>query len=507
MENRSILRMENIVKDFPGVRALDSVNFEARTGEVLALVGENGAGKSTLMKVLSGVWAYPSYEGSIFIDGAPVKFSGVRDAEKAGIAIIHQELNLIPDLSVGENVFLNRQPKRLGVAVDWHKMYADASKLLAELHMTDVDPKTPVKELTVGKQQMVEIAKALSLDARILVLDEPTSALTDREVEELFRVIRKLKASGKCLIYISHKMEELPKIADRISVLRDGKTIGETVAVKDITTDEIISRMVGRDIRNLYPERTPKIGEVVFEAKHVRLPHPDLPGVLRVNDVSFTVRKGEIVGLAGLMGAGRSELVMTVFGAMPEGSAEVTVDGKAVKISSPSDAIRAGIALLTEDRKLMGLVTGQSVAFNTVLASMRSLVSFLRIDRHKERNLVERYVKDLGIKTPSIETFIETLSGGNQQKALVARWLATAPKVLILDEPTRGVDVGAKYEIYKLMNGLAAQGIGIVMISSELPEVLGMSDRVLVMRKGKLEADLDRSKAERETVMRYATGA
>ncbi len=502
-----VLRMEHIVKDFPGVRALDHVNFEARAGEVLALVGENGAGKSTLMKVLSGVWAYPSYEGDIYIDGKLRRFGGVGDAEKAGIAIIHQELNLIPDLSVAENIYLNRQPKRLGIMIDWQKMYSDAAQALAELHMQDIDPREPVKELTIGKQQMVEIAKALTLDAKILVLDEPTSALTDREVEELFRVIRKLRKEGKCLIYISHKMEELSQIADRISVLRDGKTIGETFGTGNVSTDEIISRMVGRDIHHLYPDRNAKIGETILDVRHAKLPNPNLPGSMRVNDVGFELRSGEILGISGLMGAGRSELVMTVFGAMAGGSSEVMLGGKKLRIKSPADAIRAGIALVTEDRKLLGLIMGKSVAFNTTIASVNSLFPLKPIDRESENASVMKYIKDMGVKTPGPDTDIDNLSGGNQQKVLLARWLDTKPKVLILDEPTRGVDVGAKFEIYKLMNGLAEQGIGIIMVSSELPEILGMSDRVLVMREGVLEATLDKQEATRENVMRYATGA
>ncbi len=503
-----VLKMKGIVKDFPGVRALDGVDFEARSSELLALVGENGAGKSTLMKVLSGVWPYPSYEGDIFVRGQLKRFSGTREAEHAGIAIIHQELNLIPELTVAENIYLDRQPRGFLGRIDWNKLYADTAGLLARLAIQDFRPTDQVKDLTVGKQQIVEIAKALSLDAQILVFDEPTSALTDREVGELFRIIRDLKRKGVCMIYISHKMEELQQIADRLTVLRDGKSIGETVPIADITMDEIISRMVGRDIKDMYPKQTFSRGEVSLEVKNITLPHPEIPDTLKVNDVSFAAHRGEIIGISGLMGSGRSELMMSIFGAMGNASSgKVFLDGKRLHIRSPADAIKAGIALVTEDRKLHGLVLSQAVERNLTLTALDQLLgSFGMVDYRQERLLANQNVKDLGIKTPNVDTVVGTLSGGNQQKVVVAKWLNIKPKVLILDEPTRGIDIGAKVEIYKLMNRLVEEGVTVIMISSELPEIMGMSDRILVMCEGRLAGDFARADVSKEQIMEYATG-
>jgi D-xylose transport system ATP-binding protein len=505
-----VLRMEHIVKEFPGVRALDNVNFEARAGEVLALVGENGAGKSTLMKVLGGVWPYPSYQGDIFIQGESRRFYNTREAEQSGIAIIYQELNLIPELSVAENIFLDRQPtNRLG-AIDWRRLNADTQALLDELGIRDFTPTDQVRSITVGKQQMVEIAKALSKRARILVLDEPTSALTDREVADLFRIIRKLKQDGVCLCYISHKMEEIKAIADRVVVLRDGQTIGEVTPIADISLERIIARMVGRDIRDMFPAGTRQRGDKILEVRNLDVDHPDLPGEKTVRDASFCAYRGEILGICGLMGAGRTELVSAIFGACPGAvHGDVLIEGKKVEIRSPTDAIDHGIALLTEDRKALGLFLGQSIAFNTTIASLQTISTGLLgvIDAGRERALVENYVAQLGVKAPGIDTSVETLSGGNQQKVILGKWLNASPTIFILDEPTRGIDIGAKVEIYKLLDRLAGEGVAIIMVSSELPEILGMSDRILVMREGAIVAEFTREEATREAIMECATGA
>ena len=505
-----VLKMEHIVKEFPGVRALDDVNFEARAGEVLALVGENGAGKSTLMKVLGGAWPYPTYQGDIFISKEHRRFHNTREAEQSGIAIIYQELNLIGELSVAENIFLDRQPtNRLG-AIDWRALNADTQALLDELGIADVKPADQVKHLAVGKQQMVEIAKALSKRARILVLDEPTSALTSREVAELFRIIRKLRQDGVCMCYISHKMEEIKEIADRVVVLRDGQTIGSVTPIAEITLEEIIARMVGRDIKDMFPESKRRRGEKILEVRDFSVDHPDVPGEKCAKQVSFSAYRGEILGLAGLMGSGRTELVAAIFGARPGMTrGEVFVEGSKVEIRSPADAIDHGIALLTEDRKALGLFLDQSIAFNTTIASLQTVSTRWsgKIDAGRERALAETYVRRLGIKTPDVGSSVATLSGGNQQKVILGRWLNASPRIFILDEPTRGIDIGAKVEIYKLMNRLAEDGVAIIIISSELPEILGMSDRILVMSEGAIVAEFTRENASTEAIMEFATGA
>lgn len=499
-----ILRMEGITKDFPGVRALDNVTFEVRRGEVMALVGENGAGKSTLMKILSGV--YPQYEGRIILDGEERRFHTTRDAEAAGVAIIHQELNLIPGLSVAENIFLGREPTRwLPGLVDWRTMRSEAAGLLSRLDLP-LDPRTLVRDCSIGQQQMVEIAKALSLDARIIVMDEPTSALTEHEVDQLFSIIGQLRAQGVTVIYISHKIDEIFQIADRVTVLRDGMTVG-TREVGEVDHNAVVAMMVGRELTQMYPPRKAKPGRVLLEVSGWSVEDPAKRGSWLVRDVSFTVRAGEIVGLAGLMGSGRSELVESLFGA-PKGrvSGTARIDGVPLDTSSPSASIRQGLALVTEDRKRTGLVLGMSVGKNISMASLRELCRLGVINFRAERQLVDRQITDLRLKTPSRETIIDNLSGGNQQKAVVAKWLATRPRVLIVDEPTRGIDVGAKAEIYKLMNDLTERGIGILMVSSELPEILGMSDRILVLHEGRLAGELSREEATQEKVMFLATG-
>jgi ABC-type sugar transport system ATPase subunit len=505
-----VLKMQGIIKDFPGVRALNNVNFEARSGELLALMGENGAGKSTLMKVLSGVWPYPTYEGDIFLRGEKVQFANTGEAEAAGIGIIYQELNLIPGLTVAENIFLDRQFTNTRGKINWNQTFAEAQKILNDLGINDIRPTDLVQNITVGKQQMVEIAKALSLKADILVLDEPTSALTDKEVKDLFRIIRKLKKDGVCMCYISHKMEEIEQIADRIAILRDGETIGDVTPIADITLDQIIARMVGRDIKDMFPKVDFEPGEVTLEVDNLTVINPDLPGTFKVKDASFVARKGEILGISGLMGAGRTELVEGIFGAYPQyTSGDVKLNGKKLNINSPKDAIDAGIALLTEDRKALGLFLDKTIAFNTTISSLETISSKVLgiINNQRERKIVQEYVEQLGVKTPSIDTVIGTLSGGNQQKVILGKWLNSKPDVFILDEPTRGIDIGAKVEIYKLLNELVQQGVTVIMISSELPEVLGMCDRILVMCEGEIVSNFERDQAKKEAIMAHATGS
>ncbi len=501
-----ILEMKNIIKDFPGVRALDNVNFTLEKGEVLALVGENGAGKSTLVKVLSGVWPYPTYEGDIYLDDQLVRFDNTREAEEAGIGIIHQELNLLPDLSVAENIFLDRHPLNKFGGIKWKELYNNAETVLSRLNI-DIDPRIDLGDLTVGNQQMVEIAKALSLDTRILVFDEPTSALTESEINELFTVINDLRSSGVSIIYISHKMEEIKKIADSVVVLRDGATIGEKIKIDQVTLDEIINRMVGRNINDLFPSHDFKRGEKTLEVKNISVPDPFNPEKKLVDDVSFTAYKGQILGISGLMGAGRTELVNAIFGVYGKKSqGEVFLNGRKLNIKNPADAIENGIALVTEDRKELGLLLDKNLVMNMTLPSIKNFSSKFVMDNRAERAVTKRYADELNIKTPSLDVFVEKLSGGNQQKVVIGKWLITDSDVLILDEPTRGIDVGAKTEVYRLMNQLVESGVTVIMISSELPEIMGMSDRIVVMSEGKKTAELERSEADQETIMKYATG-
>ena len=502
-----MLEMRDIIKDFPGVRALDHVNLEARKGEVLALVGENGAGKSTLMKVLSGVHPYPTYEGEIYIKDERKEFANTKEAEESGVAIIHQELNLIPGMSVAENIFLDRQFTTATGAIDWNKLYDETEKVLARLNIYDIEPTDLIKDLTVGKQQMIEIAKALSLNAEILVLDEPTSALTDSEVDELFRVVNELKGQNVCMVFISHKMEEIEEIADRVAVLRDGKSIGDITKIENITLDGIITRMVGDEVDEMFPKEEFERGQKTLEVKGLEVDHPLREGEKKVKDVSFEAYKGEILGIAGLMGSGRTELVSGVFGAYPEDtSGEVYVKGEKVDINSPEEAVEHGIGLIPEDRKEIGLLLTRNVVDNVSAASLDKFSEFGVMNELEERKNTEDYVDRLSIKTPDIDTNVTTLSGGNQQKVVIGKWLTTDPDILILDEPTRGIDVGAKVEIHRLMNKLVEQGVTVIMISSELPEVLGMSDRVMVMCEGEAVATLDREEATKEKVMEYASG-
>ena len=499
-----LLEMHDIQKEFPGVRALDGVTFTLEAGEFHALVGENGAGKSTLMKVLSGVYPAGEFDGRIVIDGRDLSFSGIRDSENAGIAIIFQELSLVKELSVGENIFLGRAPSRMGV-IDWTELYRQASRLLGELGLS-IDPRAKVGSLGIGQQQLVEIAKALSRKARILVLDEPTAALTDTEVETLFAILHDLKTRGVGMIYISHRLDEVFRMSDRITVLRDGRTVATHLAA-ETTKDGIIAEMVGREVTDIFPETKHDLGEVVLQAENVEVYSADESDKKIVDGVSFFVRAGEVLGIAGLMGAGRSELLSAIFGAWQgKHSLGLELDGRRISIKSPRDAIRSGIGFVTEDRKRYGLVLEQTILDNMTLAALKRVSGRVLTSRTKERRAAVEPMRSLRIKAPSVETVAGTLSGGNQQKVVLGKWLLTKPKVLFLDEPTRGIDVGAKQEIYNEINKLAATGLAIVLVSSELPEVLGLADRVIVLHEGELTGEFSKADATATRVMTAATG-
>jgi ABC-type sugar transport system ATPase subunit len=498
------LEMRDITKTFPGVRALDGVTFDLRRGEFHALVGENGAGKSTLMKILGGVYPYPEYGGEIRIEGAARQFRSVRDAAAAGIAVIYQELSLVKEMTIGENIFLGREPRRFGV-IRWDELYARAARLLADLRLP-LDPRTPIRNLGIGQQQLVEIAKALSQEARLLVLDEPTAALTGAEVETLFSILNDLRARGVGMIYISHKLEEVFRMSDRITVLRDGRTVG-TERAGALDERGVIARMVGREVGAIFPTPDHAQGDVTFEARNITVEDPHVAGKRLVDGVSFSVRRGEVLGVAGLMGAGRSDLLMAIFGAHAgRTSGEVRVEGRRVRIESPADAIRHGLGFVTEDRKRFGLVLDQTILNNMTLAGLARISGRFVTNVDREAAEGNRSMEELRVKANSVFTVAGTLSGGNQQKVVLAKWLLTNPRVLFLDEPTRGIDVGAKQEIYAQINGLAKSGLAIVLVSSELPEVLGLSDRVLVLHEGRVTGEFTRSSATPEKVMACATG-
>jgi ribose transport system ATP-binding protein len=491
-----VLEMREIVKRFPGVLAVNQAHLDLRPGEVHCLVGENGAGKSTLMKVLSGAESMDS--GEIRLSGAPVHIHSPHHAQQLGVSMIYQEFNLSPFLSVAENVFLGREP-RIGRTpfINWAKMYGDAREILARIRV-DLDVRQPVNECSVAQQQMVEIAKALSFNSKIIVMDEPSATLTEHELKALFELIRGLRADGIGMIYISHRLEELFEIGDRVTVMRDGEYVG-THAVADVTREDIIHMMVGRELTEEFPKEEFECGEEV-----VRVEGLTRDGAFR--DVSFQLRKGEIVGITGLVGAGRTEVARAIFGADRLDGGQVYLDGVPVTVRSPQDAIRRGIGLLTEDRKNQGLVLGMTVRENTTLANLAELVRRFFINRKREREVGDKYVRELQIKTPSLDQAVQNLSGGNQQKVVLAKWLFTQSRVLIFDEPTRGIDVGAKVEIYRIMNELVRQGVCVLMISSELPEILGMCDRILVMHEGRLAGELSRAEATQERIMHLAMG-
>ena len=495
-----ILTMKDIDKSFPGVHALDHVNFEVRRGEVHALMGENGAGKSTLMKVLTGI--YQKDSGTITYKGQEVAFHNTREAQDNGIVIVHQELNMVGDLTVAQNIFIGREPKK-GIRVDDKKMIEDSKKLFKDLNI-EIDPREKMSNLTVGKQQMCEIAKAISHKAEVIIFDEPSAALTEKEIADLFVIIRDLREKNLGIVYISHRMDEIKVITDRVTVMRDGGYVG-TLITKDSTKEDIINMMVGR---------------VIYEdPKEHSMVAPDAPVVLKVEhlnagkmvqDVSFELRKGEILGFSGLMGAGRTETARALFGADPKQSGKISIMDKSgqlreVTINSPQDAVKYGIGYLSEDRRRYGVVVQKSVNENTTLATMEQFCNGLLINKAKEKQVSEKYIKELATKTPSGDQLVVNLSGGNQQKVVIAKWLTRDSDILIFDEPTRGIDVGAKNEIYKLMSKLAAEGKSIIMISSEMTEILRMSDRIIIMCEGKVTGDIDISEATQERIMDKAT--
>ena len=495
-----ILTMKDIDKSFPGVHALDHVNFEVKRGEVHALMGENGAGKSTLMKVLTGI--YKKDSGTITYEGKETEFHSTREAQDAGVVIVHQELNMVGDLTVAQNIFIGREPKK-GFKIDDKKMIEESKKLFEELNI-DINPREKMSNLTVGKQQMCEIAKAISHKAKVIIFDEPSAALTEKEIADLFTIIRDLREKQLGIVYISHRMDEIKVITDRVTVMRDGGYVG-TLITKDSSKEDIINMMVGRVIYEdpKTQSAVPKDAPVVLKVEH-------LNAGKMVQDVSFELHKGEILGFSGLMGAGRTETARALFGADPKTSGKISVMGKdgqlhEVTIHSPQDAVKAGIGYLSEDRRRYGVVVQKSIVENTTLATMEQYTSGLLINKGKEKKITQKYIEELATKTPSADQLVVNLSGGNQQKVVIAKWLVRDSEILIFDEPTRGIDVGAKNEIYKLMNRLAAEGKSIIMISSEMTEILRMSDRIIVMCEGKKTGEIDIAEATQENIMNMAT--
>jgi ABC-type sugar transport system ATPase subunit len=499
-----MLSIDQVTMTFPGALALDRVSATLNRAEILGVVGENGAGKSTLMKILAGVYPAGTYEGSVLFDGTLLELQNVAQAEAIGIVLIPQELNVVPEFTVAEYVLLNREPRRLGV-INRRAMIRTTAMLVREFELA-IDPETPMKELGTAHQQLVEIVKALSKRARVVILDEPTSSLSIRESEHLFERLRELKRQSVSCIYVSHRLNEVLGLADRVLVLRDGEAVGLQPTAK-LTQERVVSMMLGREIDDLLPKEAAESGETLLETRNFSVAHPTRPDRQVVDDVNLEVRSGEVVGLFGLVGAGRTELAMALFGAWPvPPRGEVRVSGRPVQVSTPAAAIESGLALLTEDRKRYGLVPQWSVEENLTLASFGALSRLGVIRRARSRRLARAYVDDLGIKTPSLHEPIVNLSGGNQQKVILGRWLARTPRVLLLDEPTRGIDVGAKVEVFRLFNRLTREGIGILFISSEIEEVLGMSDRVVVMANGRITGEFARDEATEELVLSRAMG-
>ena len=490
-----ILTMKDIDKSFPGVHALDHVNFEVKRGEVHALMGENGAGKSTLMKVLTGIYTKDS--GTITYEGKDIEFHNTREAQDAGIVIVHQELNMLGHLTVAQNIFIGREFKK-GIKIDDKKMNEEAKKLFDRLHI-DIDPTETMANLTVGKQQMCEIAKAISHEAKVIIFDEPSAALTEAEIEELFKIIRDLREQNLGIVYISHRMDEIKVITDRVTVMREGPYVG-TLITNECTKDDIINMMVGRVI---YED--PKTASAVPADAPVVLKVEHLNAGRMVQDVSFELRKGEILGFSGLMGAGRTETARAIFGADPKESGDIYINGEKVTINNPQDAVKCGIGYLSEDRKRYGIVVQKTVAENSTMACLQNYMSGIFINKKAEKKVAQEYVDSLATKTPSVDQLVVNLSGGNQQKVVIAKWLINDCDILIFDEPTRGIDVGAKNEIYKLMNKLASEGKSIIMISSEMTEILRMSDRIVVMCEGRKTGEVKIEEATQEVIMNMAT--
>ncbi|WP_199749090.1 multiple monosaccharide ABC transporter ATP-binding protein [Amycolatopsis sp. WAC 01376] len=499
-----ILRMRGITKTFPGVKALQDVNLSVRRGEIHAICGENGAGKSTLMKVLSGVYAHGSYDGEIVFDGEPCAFSAIRDSERRGIVIIHQELALCRQLSIAENIFLGNEKARGGL-IDWNRTNQQAGELLRRVGLRE-NPVTPVLDIGVGKQQLVEIAKALSKEVKLLILDEPTAALNDDDSAHLLELLRGLREDGVTCVLISHKLNEIAAIADSITILRDGRTI-ETLDAAAVTEDRIIAGMVGRKLENRFPPREPRIGDEVLRIEDWTVHSPTQHGRVVVDGASLTLRRGEIVGLAGLMGAGRTELAMSVFGRSygKDISGRLVKDGKEIEVRTVGDAVANGIAYATEDRKRYGLNLIEDIQRNISGAALGKLARRGWVDENEEHRVAEEFRKSMNIKAPDVRSVTGTLSGGNQQKVVLSKWILTDPDVLILDEPTRGIDVGAKYEIYTIINRLADEGKAVLVISSELPELLGLCDRIYTLSAGRITGEVGRAEATQEVLMRAMT--
>ena len=501
-----ILQMRSITKRFPGVLALSDVDLTVARGAIHAICGENGAGKSTLMKVLSGVYPHGSYDGDIVFDGSTVEFSNIRNSEAAGIVIIHQELALIPELSIAENIFLGNETTRRGV-IDWDATNHRAIELMARVGLSE-NPLTAVKHLGIGKQQLVEIAKALGKDVKLLILDEPTAALNDDDSAHLLDLLKGLQGKGITSIMISHKLNEIERVSDAITILRDGRTI-ETLDVRagDVDEDRIIRGMVGRDLDHRFPDHEPEIGDVLFELRDWRVNHPDDTSRVVIQDANLTVRQGEIVGIAGLMGAGRTELARSVFGRSygSRHAGRMFLEGDELVLRSVHDAIRAGIAYVSEDRKGLGLNLLDDIKTSVTAAGLGRLRRGVTVDEHEEFVVAERYRRSFNIKTPNVNVGVSKLSGGNQQKVVLSKWMYTEPKLLILDEPTRGIDVGAKFEIYGIIQDLARQGKGVLVISSELPELLGLCDRIYTLAEGVITHEFNRADASQERLMRHMT--
>lgn len=506
MDKDIILEFKNVTKNFPGITALDDVSFSIRRGEIHGICGENGAGKSTLMKILAGVYPWGTYEGQILYDGQELKLvdRSIRQAAEEGIAIVYQELTLVPSITVGENIYLGKEPTTNGI-INWDKLYSDTDKLLKKYKL-DVPSKSIVRHLGVGKMQMTEIAKALSENAKVLILDEPTSALADAEIEKLMEILNELKNHGVTCIYISHKLEEFFKITDSITVLRDGKMV-VTKPTKELNIESLVKNMVGREMKERFPKGNRKPGKIIFEVEDLHAQDPDDPSYELLKGVNFNLRKGEILGIAGLMGSGRTELVMTIFGEYGKiTQGKIMMEGKEISIRNSREAMLQGISLVPEDRKRHGLVLIQSILRNISLANLGQFSSFFRIDDVAELKESTDYANNLAIKASNLQALADSLSGGNQQKVVIAKWLMSKPKVLIMDDPTRGIDVGTKFEIYKIMNDLSEKGIAIIMISSDLQEILGMSDRIMIMCEDRSVCTIDTNKATQEKIMSMATG-
>jgi D-xylose transport system ATP-binding protein len=506
VDNDVILEFKNVTKKFPGITALDNVSFSIRRGEIHGICGENGAGKSTLMKILAGVYPWGSYEGEVIYEAQELKLidRSIHQAVEEGIAIVYQELTLVPSITVGENIYLGKEPVEFGV-INWEKLYADTQHVLEKYHL-EVPPRAIVRHLGVGKMQMTEIAKALSENAKVLILDEPTSALAAAEIEQLMEILRGLKRHGVTCIYISHKLDEFFQITDSITVLRDGKTVF-TRPTRELTLEKLVSSMVGREMKERFPKGNRKPGEVILEVEDLHAIDPEDPSYEVLKGVTFNLRRGEILGIAGLMGSGRTELVTTLFGEYGKiNRGKIKLDGREIAVHSSQEAMKHGISLVPEDRKRHGLVLIQSILRNISLANLNQFSSWFRINDAAELKASTDFAKSLAIKAPNLSAPADSLSGGNQQKVVISKWLMSQPKILIMDDPTRGIDVGTKYEIYKIMNDLSEKGIAIIMISSELEEVLGMSDRVMVMHEDRSVGTLDISEATEEKIMALATG-